>query len=59
MGSSVKFIDFFVHDILDYTILNKNSKNFRFNITVFNIQDSIQEMVDSLIDKVEMKNVTI
>lgn len=23
MGSAAKFIDYFVHDILDYTILNK------------------------------------
>ena len=28
MSSACKFIDFFVHDILDYTILNKVSKNF-------------------------------
>jgi CheY-like chemotaxis protein len=28
MSNSCKFIDFFVHDILDYTILNKDSKNF-------------------------------
>ena len=25
--SAVKFIDFFVHDILDYTLLNKKDKN--------------------------------
>jgi hypothetical protein len=28
MSSACKFIDFFVHDVLDYTILNKDSKNF-------------------------------
>jgi len=37
MGSSTKFIDFFVHDILDYTILNKDEKNFTKNITIFSI----------------------
>ena len=37
MGSATKFIDFFVHDILDYTILNKDEKNFNKNITCFNI----------------------
>ena len=28
MTSSTNFIDFFVHDILDYTILNKDENNF-------------------------------
>ena len=28
MNSAAQFIDFFVHDILDYTILNKNCRNF-------------------------------
>jgi hypothetical protein len=37
MTSATKFIDFFVHDILDYTILNKDSKNFTKNIDIFNI----------------------
>jgi len=32
MTSSTKFIDFFVHDILDYTILNKDEKSFTKNI---------------------------
>ena len=34
MSSATKFIDFFVHDMLDYTILNKDDKNFIKNITV-------------------------
>lgn len=37
MDSATKFIDFFVHDILDYTILNKDGTNFTKNISLFNI----------------------
>jgi len=34
MVSATKFIDFFVHDMLDYTILNNAEKNFIKNITI-------------------------
>ena len=37
MASATKFIDFFVHDILDYTILNKDDDNFNKDITTFNV----------------------
>ena len=59
MVSSTKFIDFFVHDILDYTILNKDSKNFTKNITVFNIKYAVDEIVDSLNDKIKIKRLSI
>ena len=59
ISSATKFIDFFVHDILDYTILNKDDKNFTKNITVFNIQSAINEITDSLSDKVKMKGINI
>ena len=45
MYSAVKFIDFFVHDILDYTILNKEEKNFTKNPAVFDIREAVQEIV--------------
>ena len=51
MVSATKFIDFFVHDILDYTLLNNKDKNFTKNITVFDIQSSIDDVVDTLSDK--------
>jgi len=59
MTSATKFIDFFVHDILDYTILNKDSSSFTKNIAVFNINDAVNEIVDSLDDKVKMKNIKV
>ena len=39
--SATKFIDFFVHDILDYTILNKQQKNFTKNSVIFDIREEI------------------
>ena len=39
--SATKFIDFFVHDILDYTILNKQQKNFTKNSEIFDIREAI------------------
>ena len=38
MTSSTNFIDFFVHDILDYTILNKDENNFSKDLTIFDIE---------------------
>ena len=46
LGCSVKFIDFFVHDILDYTLLMKQQSNFMKNNTVFNIKEAMNEIVD-------------
>ena len=59
MASSTKFIDFFVHDILDYTILNQDSKNFTKNISVFNMSEAADEIIQCLNDKVNMKNITV
>ena len=55
MASATNFIDFFVHDILDYTILNKDEKNFKKNISIFNIKSAVYEILDTLHDKVAMK----
>ena len=55
MGSATKFIDFFVHDILDYTVLNNNEANFTKNMEVFNVEHAITEILDSFEDKVERK----
>ena len=57
MGCATKFIDFFVHDILDYTILNNDEHNFTKNLEIFNIKLAIQEILDILDDKVKMKQI--
>ena len=57
--SSTKFVDFFVHDILDYTILNKKDKIFMPNITIFDIRDAINEINEILEGKIQMKNIVV
>ena len=59
MFSATKFIDYFVHDILDYTILNKQEKNFTKNFTVADIREAMEEISDIMMDKIEMKGITI
>ena len=59
MSSATKFIDFFVHDILDYTILNKDETNFNKNISIFSAKDTVEEIIETLKDKVEMKNINL
>jgi signal transduction histidine kinase len=53
------FVDFFVHDILDFTILNKDEKNFTKNITIFDIKLAVQQIIDILEDKTQMKNIKV
>ena len=50
-----KFIDFFVHDILDYTLLNKNSVGFIKHMEVFDINKCIKEICMIMQDKANMK----
>jgi len=38
MSSATKFIDFFVHDILDYTILNEDKTKFNYQISIFDVK---------------------
>ena len=59
MTSATKFIDFFVHDILDYTLLNNKDRNFTKNLAVFDIKNSIEDVVDTLNDKCLMKEIEI
>ena len=59
MASATKFIDFFVHDILDYTLLNQSKKTFMKNITIFNILTAIKEIKQILHDKVLMKEIKV
>ena len=44
MFSATKFIDYFIHDILDYTVLSKQDKNFTKNFTIFDIRLAIREI---------------
>jgi hypothetical protein len=55
--SACKFIDFFVHDVLDYTLLSKDAKNFIKQMQVFNIRDAVKEIVEVLEDKMKMTKI--
>ena len=57
--SATKFIDFFVHDILDYTILNKNEANFTKDNKVFSAKHAINEISEILEDKTKMKQIKV
>ena len=57
MFSATKFIDYFVHDILDYTILNKQEKNFTKNNTILDIRQVIDEILDIMEDKIAMMEI--
>ena len=59
MASACKFIDFFVHDILDYTLLNKESKNFMKDNKTFDLTKAIREIKHILEDKTLLKNIQI
>ena len=57
--SASKFIDYFVHDMLDYTILNKEEKNFTKTIEKFDIRDAISEIIEIQEDKISMKSLEV
>jgi hypothetical protein len=57
--SAAKFIDYFVHDILDYSMLQKNSDNFLKRSADFDIRDAINEIIDIENDKIQMKSITV
>ena len=42
ISSATKFIDFFVHDILDYTLLNEKDENFLPTNTIFDIKSAVE-----------------
>ena len=59
MGSAAKFIDYFVHDIIDYTILNKQEKNFAKDLQSMDIRQTVEEIVEIQADKSEIKEIEV
>jgi len=45
--------------MLDYTILNSNEANFTKNISVSNIKNVLNEVIEIMNDKVQMKAINI
>ena len=59
MYSSSKFVDYFVHDMLDYTILSNDKKNFIQQKSDFSLNDSIDQIIEIMNDKIEMKSIKL
>ena len=59
MKHATNFIDFFVGDILDYSVLNEASGNFKKQNNTFDIRKSISAVVDMVTDKSKMKTISI
>ena len=57
--SASKFLDYFVHDMLDYSILNNKEKNFSKDIRAFDIRSAITEILEIQGDKVHMKEIKL
>ena len=59
MTSSSQFIDYFVHDILDYTVLTNEQSDFKPNFEVFNIKESFNHVEKILKDQAHMKGIKV
>ena len=59
MKTAAKFIDFFIHDVLDYSILNNQTNNFSKKKEYFNIKEAIETVFEMVEDKSEMKKIKI
>jgi len=54
-----EFIDYFIHDILDYSVLNNESNNFIKVSECFEIREVIKVVIQMIEDKTKMKNIQI
>lgn len=44
--SASKFIDYFVHDMLDYSLLNRDVSNFKKTISKFDVRVALNELFE-------------
>ena len=59
MQNCVKLIDYFVHDMLDYTILQNDNENFIKDIAPFEISECIDQIYEILEEKIMMKQIKV
>ena len=57
--SGVKLIDLFVHDILDYSSLNKGKLHLEKNIEIFDVKQAVNEIIDIQHDKCVIKQIDL
>jgi hypothetical protein len=50
INQAIQFIDFFVHDILDYSVLNNKEKNFVAQNSFFDVKEAVEAILDIQID---------
>ena len=55
MNHSANLIDYFVHDLLDYTILSNDVNNFIKDNSHFDVAECVNEIYDMLEDKIKLK----
>ena len=55
MNNSANLIDYFVHDMLDYTILSNNVENFMKDNHHFDLLECINQIYEMLEDKINLK----
>ena len=58
LQSAAKFIEFFIHDMLDYGVLLKGGKFIK-DIKVFRIKETIEEISDILESKITIKRINL
>ena len=59
MSSAAMYIDHFVHDMLDYSILSQGEESLDKTITKFDIRQSVNDIIEIQEDKFEMKNIDV
>ena len=59
IAQSVKFVDYFVHDILDSSVLRKADSSFTKEMKLFDVRDAVNEIIEIQEDKVMMKDIQI
>ena len=52
-----QFIDYFIHNLLDYSVLNNDSKNFKKNPECFEIREALTTVIQMVEDKTFMKRI--
>lgn len=54
-----EFLQFFVDDMLDYTVLKNKERNFKANEFNFDIKTSIQEIVEMHEKNIQQKEISV
>ena len=59
LATAGRFIEFFVDDILDYTVLNNDEPKFIKNMEVFDLKHAFNEIQQMLEEKIALKKIKV